>query len=98
MQMGSPLWATSVYNPELNLDLGIRANAEALRAVKATHADCTDVEYTLMAAGAYNSGSGAVTGCNEFNDRARNYVNAVLGHYSSFATRGGWPNPYPSRV
>lgn len=92
--MQTDLWATSVFNPTLNIDEGVQTMTRDLAAMKTDHPGCTDAEYALMSAGAFNSGPRAVLGCGLFNDRAQNYVTAVLGHYSGFAQRAGWPNPY----
>ena len=43
-----------------------------------------ELEYTLMSAGAYNSGNRAVVGCAKFNTRAETYVNNVLTRYAPF--------------
>jgi hypothetical protein len=94
MDMTSAMWATSVFNPSLNLGEGAKSIAGSLKALRAKYAGCTDAEYVLMSAGAFNSGDNAVTGCAMFNARAQSYVNAVLSHYASFAKAAGWPNPY----
>jgi hypothetical protein len=92
--MQSALWATSVYNPQLNLDMGIMTITTNLQQVRARFPGCTMAQYVLMAAGAFNSGVNAVLGCSMFNARAQAYATAVLGHYAGFATRARWPNPY----
>jgi Transglycosylase SLT domain len=92
--MQSPLWASSVFNPNLNLGEGYNTITTMLRALEAKYAGCTEAQYVLMSAGAFNSGTGAVLGCNMFNARAQSYVDAVLGHYHGFARSAGWPDPY----
>jgi hypothetical protein len=94
MDMTSPMWATSVFNPTVNLGEGVKSIAASLKALRAKYAGCTDAQYVLMSAGAFNSGDNAVTGCAMFNARAQSYVNAVLSHYGPFAKAAGWPNPY----
>jgi hypothetical protein len=94
MDMQSPMWATSVFNPDLNLGEGVKSLVGSLKALRAKYAGCTDAQYVLMSAGAFNSGMNAVTGCAMFNTRAQSYVTAVLGHYGTFAKAAGWPNPY----
>jgi hypothetical protein len=94
MDMQSATWATSVFNPALNLGEGAKSIAGSLKQLRAKFPGCTDAQYVLMSAGAFNSGDNAVTGCGTFNTRAQNYVNAVLGHYGTFAKAAGWPNPY----
>jgi len=88
------LWATSVFNPTVNIDEGVQTMNRNLATMKTDHPGCTDAEYALMSAGAFNSGPRAVLGCGMFNDRAQSYVTAVLGHYAGFAQRAGWLNPY----
>lgn len=94
MDMQSAMWATSVFNPTLNLGEGVKSITGSLKALRAKYPGCTDAQYVLMSAGAFNSGDSAVTGCAMFNTRAQSYANAVLGHYGTFAKAAGWPNPY----
>jgi len=92
--MTSPLWASSVFNPNLNLSEGYNTITTMLRSLQTRYAGCTGAQYVLMSAGAFNSGTGAVLGCNMFNARAETYVTAVLTHYHAFAQSAGWPDPY----
>jgi hypothetical protein len=94
MDMSSSLWATSVYNPALNLDAGIQSIAGSLKNLQMTYPGCTMAQYVEMSAGAFNSGDGAVSGCAAFNSRAQGYVDAVIGNYHQFAQAAGWPDPY----
>jgi hypothetical protein len=94
MDMTSALWATSVFNPDINLAEGVKSITGSLKALRAKYPGCTDAQYVLMSAGAFNSGDNAVTGCAMFNARAQSYATAVLGHYATFAKAAGWPNPY----
>jgi hypothetical protein len=92
--MQSALWATSAFNPAVNLDAGMQSITNSLRLAQVKFHGCTTAQYVEMSAGAFNSGDSAVTGCVMFSSRAQAYVNAVLGHYQSFAQSAGWPNPY----
>jgi hypothetical protein len=92
--MSSPLWATSVYNPTVNLNAGIQSIAGSLRDLQNRYPGCTAAQYMEMTAGAFNSGEDAVTGCAQFNSRAQAYVNAVVSNYRQFAQAAGWPDPY----
>jgi hypothetical protein len=92
--MTSPLWATSVFNPTINLDEGIKTDVDGLDALKKKFPGCTAIQYNMMAAGAFNSGTGAVTGCGGYNARAQAYVTAITAHYHQFAAAAGWPDPY----
>jgi hypothetical protein len=94
MDMSSALWATSVYNPTLNLNAGVQAITGALQDLQNQYPGCTTAQYVEMSAGAFNSGESAVTGCAAFNSRAQGYVNAVLANYHQFAQAAGWPDPY----
>src|SRR5450432_2543571 len=40
MDMQSNLWATSVFNPTLNLDEGVKTDTDSLKALKKKYADC----------------------------------------------------------
>jgi hypothetical protein len=90
----SDLWPTSVFNPKANVDEGVRTCLGFLADVKNAYPGCSDTDYALMSAGAFNSGPNSVKGCNTYNLRASTYVNNVLVHYAAFAQRAGWANPY----
>ncbi|HWZ90333.1 MAG TPA: transglycosylase SLT domain-containing protein, partial [Polyangiaceae bacterium] len=92
--MASALWATSVFNPSINLDAGVQTDTSSLKALKKKYPGCTDAQYNMMAAGAFNSGDGAVLGCGMYNARAQAYVDAITSHYHQFAPAAGWPDPY----
>ncbi|HEY1533179.1 MAG TPA: hypothetical protein VGF76_04150 [Polyangiaceae bacterium] len=92
--MNSAQWATSVFNPPINLDSGVQTDAASRKSLKAKYAGCTDAQYSMMAAGAFNSGDSAVLGCTSYNTRAQMYVTFITQHYKQFATAAGWPDPY----
>jgi transglycosylase-like protein with SLT domain len=92
--MSSALWATSVFNPTINLDEGVKTDTDSLKALEKKYAGCTDAQYNMMAAGAFNSGDNAVLGCGMYNARAQMYVDAITSHYHQFALAAGWPDPY----
>ncbi|HVR01363.1 MAG TPA: transglycosylase SLT domain-containing protein [Polyangia bacterium] len=92
--MTSALWATSVFNPTINLDEGIKTDVDSLKALKAQYPGCTAAQYNMMAAGAFNSGTGAISGCGRYNARAQAYVDAITSHYHQYAASAGWPDPY----
>ncbi len=92
--MQSDLWPTSVFNPKANIDEGVRTCVAFLETVKMAHPGCSDADYALMSAGAFNSGARSVLGCNMYNARAQAYVTAVLTHYQEFSLRAGWPYRY----
>lgn len=82
-----PGWATSIFNPEINIELGIRAVAGNRRRMMESFAGCTEEEYTLMAIGEYNS-YGTTQSCTEINAE---YVDAVLEAYHLYSAASGWP-------
>jgi hypothetical protein len=94
MDMTSPLWATSVFNPAINLDEGVKTDVDGLKELETKYPDCTAIQYNMMAAGAFNSGTNAITGCGGYNARAQAYVDAITSHYHQFAAAAGWPDPY----
>ena len=94
MDMQSPLWSTSVFNPTINLDEGVKRDVDSLKALKTKYPGCTAIQSNMMAAGAFNSGTGAITGCGGYNARAQAYVTAITAHYHQFAAAAGWPDPY----
>jgi len=90
----SALWQNSVFNPAINLDQGAMTISQSMKALKAKYAGCTENQYTLMSAGAFNSGNNAILGCGQYNARAQMYVDAVLGRYQKLATAAGYPYRY----
>src|SRR5258708_3778296 len=94
MDPQSSVWNTSVYNPKANIDEGVRTMVGFLTRMKRNFPGCSDADYNLMSAGAFNSGDGAVMGCGSYNERAALYVQNVRTHYEAFARAASWPNPY----
>lgn len=82
-----PGWATSIFNPEINVELGIRAVAGNRQRMMESFPGCTEEQYTLMAIGEYNSYS-TTQSCTEIN---ADYVEAVLEAYHLYAAAAGWP-------
>jgi hypothetical protein len=89
-----PEWATSVYNPSLNIRAGVRALEANRQDVAQSFPACTENEYTLMALGAYNQGKRAILGCGMMTPQAQSYVGSVLLRYKLIATLAGWPIRY----
>ncbi len=94
MDMADPLWASSVFNPTINLDEGVKTDVDNMKELKQKYPACTALQYNMMAAGAFNSGTDAVLGCGMYNDRAQAYVTAITAHYHQFAQASGWPDSY----
>jgi hypothetical protein len=93
--VSSPEWATSVFNPDVNIAEGVRAIVVGRAGVMRRYPGCTEAEYTKMALGGFNQGSRAVTGCNLMSPGATTYVRNVLSRYFDLARNAAWPNPYP---
>jgi Transglycosylase SLT domain len=74
-------WATSWFNPEYNINRGVKSLSDNLLLMKSKFPGCSNEQYMLMALGAYNSGDGAIDGCGEWNDRADEYITNVTTHH-----------------
>jgi hypothetical protein len=84
-------WANSVFNPAVNIELGIAGIACNRAQAKAAYSGCTEDQYTMMAVGNFNS-YGSTQSCTEYNFV---YDTAVLDAYNSYSTAAGWPaHPY----
>jgi peptidoglycan/xylan/chitin deacetylase (PgdA/CDA1 family) len=81
----SPNWATSLFNPEFNINQGVSELSHNLFLLKSKFPECSNEQYTLMALGAYNSGEDAIEGCNSWNDRADNYITHVTERYRTLS-------------
>jgi soluble lytic murein transglycosylase-like protein len=82
-----PGWATSIYNPDINIEIGIRGVASNRQRMMDGFSGCTEEQYTLMAIGEYNS-YGTTQSCTQINS---GYVEAVLAAYHQYADASGWP-------
>lgn len=80
-------WSNSVFNPEVNIELGIGGIAYNRAQAKAQFPGCTEDQYTMMAIGSFNS-YGSTKSCTEYNF---DYDNAVLEAYAEYAAASGWP-------
>lgn len=79
-------WPSSVFNPEVNIELGIAGIAGNREQMKQQFSGCTEEQYTLMAIGSFNS-YGSTKSCTEYNF---DYDNAVLEAYQSYSDASGW--------
>ena len=87
-------WANSVFNPVVNIELGIAGIACNRAQAKAAFTGCSEDQYTMMAVGNFNS-YGSTQSCTEYNFE---YDTAVLDAYNSYSTAAGWPaHPYVSQ-
>jgi hypothetical protein len=78
----SPNWATSLFNPEYNINQGVGELSRMIFIMKSKFPECTNEQHMLMALGGYNSGENAIEGCNSWNERANNYVTGVTRNYA----------------
>jgi len=84
-------WGNSVFNPEVNIELGIAGIAGNRAQAKQQFPGCTEEQYTLMAIGNFNS-YGSTKGCTEYN---LTYDSKVLQAYQQYSGASGWPaRPY----
>jgi hypothetical protein len=82
---------SSVFNPVVNMELGIAGIASNRAAVMEQFPGCTEEQYTMMAIGNFNS-YGSTRGCTEYNFE---YDSAVLEAYDEYSAAAGWSvHPY----
>jgi soluble lytic murein transglycosylase-like protein len=81
----SPNWVGSWFNPEYNINQGVKSLSDNLLLMKSKFLGCSNEQYMLMALGAYNSGEGAIDGCGLWNDRADVYITNVSGHHRTLS-------------
>lgn len=79
-------WASSIFNPDVNIEIGIAGVAGNRTQVKSQFPGCTVDQYTMMAVGNYNS-YGSTKSCTVYNTT---YDNAVLAAYQQYATAAGY--------
>ncbi len=84
-------WDGSVFNPEVNVKVGIAGIAGDRGQMKKQFPGCTVDQYTLMAIGSYNS-YGSTKSCTVFN---KAYDDEVLKAYAQYAKAAGYAaHPY----
>jgi hypothetical protein len=83
----APGWSGSIFNPAINVQIGIGGLADNRAQVKTKFPGCTEDQYTLMAMGNYNS-YGSTKSCTVYNV---DYDNLVLEAYRRYATAAGYP-------
>jgi hypothetical protein len=85
-------YASSVFNPSINAQIGIGGFHDNRQQVMQMFAGCTEEQYTLMALGNY-ANYGSTMSCTVYNT---DYTNLVLGTYHMYAAAAGYPeHPYP---
>jgi soluble lytic murein transglycosylase-like protein len=85
--MTSSGWAGSVFNPDVNIEIGISGIAGNRAQVEKQFPGCTVDQYTLMAVGNYNS-YGSTKSCTQYNTQ---YDDAVVAAYKQYAAAAGYP-------
>jgi hypothetical protein len=84
-------WGSSVFNPDVNIRIGIAGVAGNRAQEKAKFPGCTVDQYTMMAIGDYNS-YGSTKSCTVYNTA---YDNSVLQAYRQYAAAAGYaPHAY----
>jgi hypothetical protein len=85
-------WASSVFNPSVNIEIGIGGFADNRAQVVKQFPGCTEEQYTLMALGNY-ANYGSTKSCTVYNT---DYTSLVLGTYHMYAAAAGYTaRPYP---
>jgi hypothetical protein len=84
-------FASSCFNPTVNIELGIAGIAGNRAQVKKQFPGCTEDQYTMMAVGNFNS-YGSTTSCTSYNTT---YDTLVKDAYKQYSTASGWTqHPY----
>jgi hypothetical protein len=84
---GAPGWAASIFNPEINIMIGISGVASNRAQDEAKFQGCTQDQYTMMAVGDYNS-YGSTTSCTQYNNA---YDDGVVAAYMTYAAAANYP-------
>ena len=80
-------WATSIFNPDVNIETGISGVAGNRAQVEKQFPGCTTDQYTLMAVGNYNS-YGSTKSCTVYNT---DYDDEQIMAYQQYAAAAGYP-------
>ncbi len=92
MDQTSAGWASSVFNPSINIEMGIGGFADNRAQVVMQFPGCTEEQYTLMAMGNY-ANYGSTKSCTVYNT---DYTSLVLGTYQMYAAAAGYTaHDYP---
>jgi hypothetical protein len=84
-------WPSSVFNPDVNIEIGIAGVAGNRAQEKKKFPGCTEDQYTMMALGDYNS-YGSTKSCTEINTT---YRDLILPPYQEYAQAAGYAaHPY----
>jgi hypothetical protein len=84
-------FGNSVFNPAVNIRIGISRVASNRERMMETFPGCTEDQYTMMAVGEYNHYR-STRSCTAYNVE---YLTAVLEAYDEYSSAAGWPaRPY----
>jgi hypothetical protein len=84
-------WSGSVFNPDVNIEIGIAGFADNRAQEMKKFPGCTADQYTMMAMGDYNS-YGSTKSCTQINT---DYASLVLPAYKTYAMAAGYAaHPY----
>jgi hypothetical protein len=86
----SSLWATSIFNPEVNIEIGISGVSGNRAQVEKQFPGCTTDQYTLMAVGNYNS-YGSTKSCTVYNTAYDGPGSELITAYQQYAKAAGYP-------
>jgi hypothetical protein len=79
-------WAGSIFNPDINVHVGIAGFSGNRKEVEGLYPGCTVDQYTMMAMGNYAS-HGSTKGCTTYNT---DYADYVLPAYRDYAKAAGY--------
>lgn len=83
----SPSYSGSIYNPDVNIHIGVAGFAGNRAEVEMLFPGCTEDQYTLMALGNLAS-HGSTTGCTQYNT---DYIDYILPAYIEYSEAAGYP-------
>lgn len=80
-------WPHSVFNPDMNIEMGVAGLTDNRAQVKKAFTGCTEDQYTAMALGNY-ANYGSTKGCTQVN---RQYLDYVLPAYQQYCAAAKYP-------
>jgi hypothetical protein len=87
----SPDFANSIFNPDVNIHIGVAGFAGNRAEVKQLFPGCTEDQYTLMALGNLSS-HGSTKGCTVYN---QDYIDYIMPAYEEYSAAAGYAaHPY----
>jgi len=92
--MSSPLWASSVFNPDVNLAWLLKEFRKHYNNFKQEFPGCTERQYVKMVLVAHNAGSNDVFGCNNYSSKGNTYLTNIKERYDELAVQIGCPDRF----